>query len=43
MIPREPKGSNQKYFMMLQIEIENRKHFILMRLTKCIAYGKKQI
>ena len=43
MIPREPKGSNQNYLMMLQIEIENRKHFILMRLTKCIAYGKKQM
>jgi len=23
MIPREPKGSNLKYLMMLQIEIEN--------------------
>ena len=43
MITREPKGSNQKYFMMLQIGIEKRKHFILMRLNKCIAYGKKQI
>ena len=42
MIPREPKGSNQKYFMMLQIEIENRKHFILMRLIKFLTFGNKK-
>ena len=28
MIPREPKGSNLKYLMMLQIEIENKTFFV---------------
>ena len=41
MIPREPKGSNLKNLMMLQIEIVN-KHFLLMRLIKCLTYGNKK-
>ena len=42
MIPRELKGSNLKYLMMLQIEIENTNIFNLLRLIKCLAYGNKK-
>ena len=42
MVTRDPKVSNLKYLMMLQIEIENTNIFNLLRLIKCLAYGNKK-
>ena len=44
MIPREPKGSNLKYLMLLQIEIENTNIlFEWGKLNVLITGIKKQI
>ena len=42
MVSREPKGSNLKYLMMLQIEIKNTNIFLLMRVIKCLTYGNEK-